>query len=90
MLYLYKIKQKGNLMMKNKKNKIIVSAISIVLLALVGTYFLIKYQTYNYVEVTTIYENHDTDNANYVQCLDGILKYSRDGVVLLSERGDEI
>ena len=90
MLYLYKIKQKGNVLMKKRKNKIIVLAIVLVLIVLVGICFLIKYQTYNYVEITTIFENQNTDNANYVNCLDGILKYSRDGVVLLSEKGDEI
>ena len=76
--------------MKDKKKKIILLAILVVIAASVGIYFLIKYQTYNYVELTTVYENNNTDNSNYVQCLDGVLRYSRDGVVLLSEKGDEI
>lgn len=76
--------------MKDKTKKIILLAFLVALVASIGIYFLIKYQTYHYVELTTIYENNSTDNSNYVQCLDGVLKYSRDGVVLLTEKGDEI
>ena len=76
--------------MKDKKRKIILLIVLVAIVATVGTYFLIKYQTYNYVELTTVYENNNTDNSNYVQCLDGILRYSRDGIVLLTEKGDEI
>jgi len=76
--------------MKDRKKKIILLIILVAIVAVVGIYFLIKYQTYNYVEITTVYENSSTDNSNYVQCLDGVLKYSRDGVVLLTEKGDEI
>lgn len=76
--------------MKDKKKKIILLIILVVIVAIVGIYFLIKYQTYNYVEITTVYENTSTDNSNYVQCLDGVLRYSRDGIVLLTEKGDEI
>lgn len=76
--------------MKDKKKKIILLIVLVAIVAIVGIYFLIKYQTYNYVEITTIYENNSTDNSNYVQCLDGVLRYSRDGIVLLTEKGDEI
>lgn len=76
--------------MKDKKKRNILLVVLVAVLAVVGTYFLIKYQTYNHVEITTVYENSSTDNANYVQCLEGILRYSRDGVVLLTEKGNEI
>ena len=76
--------------MKDKKRKIILLTVFITIVAVVGIYFLIKYQTYNYVELTTVYENNNTDNSNYGQCLDGVLKYSRDGIALLTERGDEV
>lgn len=74
-----------------KKKKIIVLAATVVLVAgIVGIYFLIKYQTYNYIEITDTYENNSKDNANYKQCLDGILRYSRDGIALLTDKGEEI
>ena len=74
-----------------KKKRIIILVIAIVLVLLaVGSYFYIKYQTYDYLEITNTYENNSTDNSNYKYCLDGVLKYSRDGVALLSETGEEI
>ena len=45
--------------MKDKKKRIILLAILVVIAASVGIYFLIKYQTYNYVELTTVYENNN-------------------------------
>lgn len=76
--------------MKDKKKRIIFLAIIVVAVAIVGIYFLVKYQSYDYVEITTVYESSSTDNANYVQCLDGVLRYGRDGIALLTEKGDEI
>ncbi len=76
-------------MKKKKKIIILVIAVFLILVA-VGSYFYIKYQTYNYIEITKSYENNSTNNSNYKHCLGGILKYSRDGVAFLSEEGKEI
>lgn len=76
--------------MKDKKKKIILLMIAIVFVVILGMYFIMKYQTCNHVETTTVYENSGTDNSNYVQCFDGVLKYSRDGTALFTQRGDEI
>lgn len=76
--------------MKKRKRIIILIVVSILVLVTVGGYFFIKYQTYDYVEITKSHENTSTDNANYKRCLDGILRYSRDGVAFLSETGEEI
>lgn len=76
--------------MKDKKKRVVFWVIVFIIAAIIGIYFLIKYQTYNFVEITTVYENHSTDNSNYVQCLDGVLRYSRDGVVLLTDKGHDI
>ena len=75
--------------MKAKKVKIIFLAIAIIVVAIVGIYFFIKYQTYDYIEIQETYANTSTDNANYKHCLDGILRYSRDGVALLTDQGEE-
>lgn len=73
-----------------KKKKIIILIITIVLVAaVIGSYYFMKYRTFDYIEITKTYENTSTDNANYKRCLDGILRYSRDGVALLSENGEE-
>ena len=76
-------------MKKSKRIIILVVAIVLVLVT-VGGYFFIKYQTFDYIEIAKSYENTSTDNANYKRCLDGVLRYSRDGVSLLSETGEEI
>lgn len=75
--------------MKNKKIKIIILAVAIILVAAVAIYLFMKYQTYDYMEITKTYENSNKDNANYVHCMDGILRYSRDGVALLTKTGEE-
>lgn len=78
--------------MKDKKKKIILLSIAlaaIVILMGVGGYFLIKYQTYRHMEITKTYKNGNRDNAHYVSCMDGILRYSRDGVALLTKQGKE-
>lgn len=76
--------------MKGKKIKILLLVVAVVVVATVGVYFFIKYQTYDYMEITKTYENNSTSNANYKYCLDGILRYSRDGVALLTKDGTAI
>lgn len=75
--------------MKNKKAKIIVLVIALVAVGILGTYLFFKYNTYSYMEITESYENRNKDNANYVKCVHGILRYSRDGVALLTNKGEE-
>ena len=75
--------------MKANKTKIIILIVSLLVIASVGLYFYIKYQTYDYIEITSTYENKSTDNANYRYCKSGILKYSRDGIALLDVQGEE-
>ena len=76
--------------MKKSKRWIVLVVAIVLVLATIGGYYFIKYQTFDYIEIAKSYENTSTDNANYKRCLDGILRYSRDGVALLSETGEEI
>ena len=76
--------------MKDKKKKILFLVAVILIVACIGIYFFVKYQSFNYVETTTIYKNDSTDNANYKRCLEGVLRYSRDGIALLADSGEEI
>lgn len=75
--------------MKIKKKQIMLLAVILVAAAITGIYFFILYQTYDHIEILKTYENSGTDNANYKYCLDGILRYSRDGVALLAKNGEE-
>lgn len=74
-----------------KKKKIILLIFTIVVaLVAVGAYFYIKYQTYDYMKVHKTYENSSADTANYVYCLNGVLRYSRDGVALYNIDASEV
>lgn len=75
--------------MKEKKKIIIAIAAGILFVAIIATFLVAKYQTYDHIEVTETYENKNKDNANYVSCMGGILRYSRDGVALLGKTGKE-
>jgi hypothetical protein len=86
----YKIQMRDIRNMKGKKKIIIPAVIVVLIAALVGIYFFIKYQSYEKIEITKSYEHNGNDNANYKYCLDAILRYSRDGIALLTESGDEI
>ena len=75
--------------MKGKKIKIIAIVLAAIILLIVGICLFMKYQTYDYIKITETYENKSKDNANYVSCMGGILRYSRDGIALLSNTGKE-
>lgn len=56
----------------------------------VGLYYYLTYTTYDHVQTLKQYENKNSGQGNYTQYLDGILEYSRDGIALLSKKGEEI
>ncbi len=76
--------------MKGKKTKIILLGALLVAIVGVVIYFVMKYKTYQYTEVNALYISDSTDHANYKQCFDGILRYNRDGIALVTEQGSEI
>ena len=75
---------------KKRLRKIVLITIAVIIAAIVGIYFFLKYQTYSYMQVIDTYESKSTDNADYKQCMEGVLRYSKDGVALLSKKGEEI
>jgi len=67
------------------------SIVLIVLLVIAITmFYVLEYTTYNTIETLNTYTTDETDERNYVQCLGGVLKYSKDGIALLSKNGEEI
>lgn len=60
-----------------------------VLMVMVGSYFLIVYQEYNTVRILNSYDDQGTGNSNYVAFADGVLRYSKDGIAYLNEKGKE-
>ena len=60
-----------------------------ILAAVVSTYMLLEMQTYTRMEVVESYGDAITDNGNYLEFADGVLKYSRDGITYLDKKGEE-
>lgn len=75
--------------MKHDKKKIVVVLITIVIIS-VGLYCATKYGKYNTMEVVKTHGSIGNDNGNYAQYLDGVLKYSKDGVTMLTQEGKQI
>ena len=48
--------------MKEKKKWIIAITICVVVIASVATYFVMKYQTYDHIEITKTHKNNNKDN----------------------------
>lgn len=56
---------------------------------LIGSYFLIVYQEYNEVRILNSYDDRGAGNSNYVSFADGVLRYSKDGIAYLDQKGKE-
>lgn len=82
--------------MKKKKTKkksmwkFILIIVAVVLIAAMGIYLYIKYQTYDYIQIVETYQELSADNTNYKQCMNGILRYGKDGIALLTNEGEEV
>ncbi len=62
----------------------------VLLMVTIGTGLFFKYQTYQNITVGATYRVEEADNSNYTEYAGGVLKYSRDGVVYLDKKGEEI
>lgn len=69
--------------------KILVTTLTL-LAAVISTYLLLEMQTYTRMDVVDSFGNAITDNGNYLEFADGVLKYSRDGITYLDKRGEEL
>lgn len=66
--------------------------IGVLLLLLVGGGIFLwhRYSTYNRAEIVKVYGDNRGGAGNYLRYTDGILHYSRDGIELLTENGEEV
>lgn len=77
-------------LIKRHLGKIIFGIIILIVLLLGGSYYLLTHMEYNQIEVVESYTNEDAGDGSYKRYSAGVLKYSRDGIALLSEKGEEI
>lgn len=71
-----------------KRRKVILTVVTL-LAAIVSTYLLVEMQTYTKMRTLLGYESEGADNNSYRQFANGVLKYSRDGVMYLNKKGEE-
>lgn len=77
-----------------KKHKIkfwrrIILSTAAVLAVAAGIYLLVNLQTYSKARTLDTYASGGSANNSYMQFADGVLKYSRDGIAYLDQKGEE-
>lgn len=82
------IKKQTGKLRREKIRKILIVAV-LIILAVCGTYLLLKNQSYGQARTAAGYENNTSDSNRYVHFAKGIVRYSRDGVVFLNKKNEE-
>lgn len=77
-------------MKKSRLRKRIVIIAFLAVVSIIGFYFYFQYSTYENIEIVKTYENESADNGNYLAYLDGVLKYSKDGIAMFNKNGEEV
>lgn len=67
----------------------VIIAITAIILLLIGAYVFVTRQTYSKVHILDTYGNEADGGEQYVQFAEGVLRYSRDGVAFVDEKGKE-
>lgn len=74
---------------KKFRHRTIIIVLSVVTV-IVAVYLLIHLQTYTKARVLDSYQSTGSAANNYVQFSEGVLKYSRDGIAYLNQKGEEV
>lgn len=82
------VRKKGRKIKRKKAEKILVTAV-LAALAVCGTYLLLKNETYGQARKASGYTNEISDSNSYIRFGNGIVRYSRDGVVFLNRKNEE-
>ncbi len=76
--------------MRINRKRIVLIVFIVAAVAMAATYYYMKNTTYNSIQVVEKHGSIGMDNRNYVQYADGVLKYSKDGVALLTQEGEQL
>lgn len=68
----------------------VIAALILLIVIVSGLFFWYRYSRYSQIQVVKVYDDTDAEDGNYLRYADGVLKYSRDGVEMLAENGEEI
>ena len=72
-----------------KKAERVLSILILVILAICGTWLLMKNQTYGQARKASGYTKELSDTNDFARFANGIVRYNRDGVVFLNRRNEE-
>ena len=75
--------------LRHEKIRRILVIVILLLLAVCGTYLLMKNQVYGKARIGAQYTSDISDTSNYAQFADGIVRYNRDGVAYLNKKNEE-
>ena len=81
------LKKRTGRIRREKIRRALVMAVMIVL-AVCGTYLLLKNQSYGQARLASEYDSDTADYNGYARFEDGIVRYSRDGVVFLNRKNE--
>lgn len=85
---LSEIKKKMRRIRHEKAGRIL-STLVMLLLAVCGTFLLMKTQSYGLARIASQYSSNVSDTSGYAQFADGIVRYNRDGVSFLNRENEE-
>lgn len=74
---------------KRHRKRLFKGLLLVVVIVLLG-YIYFERQTYENIQEVKDYSRESSDNYSYREFADGIIRYSRDGVVYLNEKNEEI
>ena len=75
---------------KRKRQQRAVIVCVIIAIISVMAYLLVSLQTYTKVRVSDTYASKGASDNSYVQFLDGVIKYSKDGIAYMDQTGKEV
>lgn len=74
---------------RKKRRRRAAIRLGILLLVVVGIYLLITLQTYTKVRISDTFAIGEASSSSYAEFESGFLKYSRDGISYLNQKGEE-
>ncbi|MCU6748124.1 MULTISPECIES: DUF5711 family protein [Lachnospiraceae] len=72
-----------------EKMKKIIVVVGLLILAMIGTFLLLKNKSYQTARTAAEYTQETSDSNRYAVFKDSIIRYNRDGVVLLDHKNEE-
>ena len=65
-------------------------ALLVMVLALIGGLLVLRYISYEHINIVEVYENESVSNGHYENYAGGVIEYSKDGIAYLKEDGSEV